>query len=94
MQKVIREVAWKEKASMCLGEAEMEDASEIKIDQLIDIKELDSMDKENKLVAIDDASAASFSEQSFFLVNPMNKKKGIRSYSIHKTKVQLLKKRT
>ena len=55
-------------------EAEIEDASKINLDWLIDIKDLDIMKGDNRSVTIDNILIISFSEQSFFLVNPDSQK--------------------
>ena len=69
MQKVVKEVVWREGVTMCLEEAEIEDASKIKIDWLMGMKELESIDKEDRSVSIDNVSIVSFSEKFFFSVN-------------------------
>jgi len=45
-----------------LEEAEIEDASKINLDWLINIKDLDIMESDNRSVTIDDISIISFSE--------------------------------
>ena len=50
-------------------EAEIEDASKINLDWLIDTKDLDIMESNNRSVTMDGMSIISFSEQYFFSVN-------------------------
>lgn len=52
-----------------LEEAEIEDASKISIDWLINIKELKSMKSDNKSATMDNTLVISFSEKSFFSAN-------------------------
>ena len=59
---------------MYLEEAEIEDASKINLNWLIDIKDLDIMESDNRSVMMDDTSIISFSKQSFFSVNPDSQK--------------------
>ena len=83
MQSTVKEVAQREGVPMCLEEIEMEDSSEIQINQLIDTKEIESIDKENRSVAIDDTSLVSFCEQPFFSMHSMsqNKEKKVKGKS-------------
>ena len=65
-------VQWREGVPLYLEEAEIEDTSKIQLDWLIDIENFKNMEEEDKLAALDDVSVVSFSEQSFFLVYPIN----------------------
>ena len=62
MQKVVEEVAWSKGVPMCPDKAEIEDTIKIKINQLMDTKELGSAEKEDRSIAMDDAFVMSFSE--------------------------------
>ena len=48
---------------LCLEEVDIEDASKINITWLIDIKELESAENDNKSVTMDDTSIILFSEK-------------------------------
>ena len=54
---------------MCPEEVGIEDASKIKIDQLIEMKELEFRDVEDKSAAIDNVSVVSFGDQSWSSTN-------------------------
>ena len=69
MQNLVKTVVWRDNVLLYPEEAEIEDASKINIDWLIDIKELDIMESNGKSIAIDDISILLFSKQSFFSVN-------------------------
>ena len=47
---------------MCTEETEIENASKIKIDLIMDTKELESVEKEDRSMVIDNAFVASFSK--------------------------------
>ena len=68
MQAIIKMVIWRDGVLLCPEEAEIEDASKINIDWLIDMKELEIENEDNKSIAIDDVSITSFSNCSFFSI--------------------------
>ena len=69
MQNLVKTVVWRDDVLLYPEEAEIEDASKINLDWLIDIKDLDIMEDNNRSVTMNDTSIISFSEQSFFSVN-------------------------
>ena len=69
MQKVIKTVQWREGVLLYLEKVEIEDTSKIQLDWLIDIEELNNMERKEKSVALDDISLVSFSKQSFCSLN-------------------------
>ena len=74
MQNLVKTVVQRDEVSLYPEEAEIEDASKINLDWLIDIKDLDIIESDNRSVIIDDTSIISFSEQSFFSANPGSQK--------------------
>ena len=74
MQNLVSTVIWRDDIPLYPEEAEIEDASKINLDWLIDIKELDIMESDNRSVMMDDTSIVSFSEQSFFSTIPDSQK--------------------
>ena len=62
MQNTVKIVAQKEGVPLHLEEAEIKDTSKIQIDWLIDIKELDAIESDNKSAAIENVSIILFSE--------------------------------
>ena len=60
IQQIVKTVAQRDDAPLCLEEAEIEDAGKMKINWLIDIKELESTPTHNKSVTIDDVSIGFF----------------------------------
>ena len=68
MQAIIKIVIWRDRVPLYPEEAEIEDASKINIDWLIDMKELDIENEDNKSIAIDDVSITLFSDYSFFSI--------------------------
>ena len=66
MQNLVSTVVWRDDVPLYPEEAEIEDASKINLDWLIDIKELDIMESDNRSIMMDDTSIVSFSKQSFF----------------------------
>ena len=69
MQLIIKIVSQRNKVLLYLEEVEIEDASKINIDWLINIKELQNIESDSKSVAIDDTSDISFSEKAFFSID-------------------------
>ena len=53
----------------------LEDASKIEIDQLVDVKELDKVRKDNRSVALDDTSVLFQTDRLFFSTNPMSQQR-------------------
>ena len=74
MQNLVKTVVWRDDVPLYPEEAEIEDASKINLDWLIDIKDLDIIKSDTRSVTMDDMSIISFSKQSFFLVNPDSQK--------------------
>ena len=74
MQNLVSTVVWRDDVPLYPEEAEIEDASKINLDWLIDIKNLDIMESDNRSVMMDDTSIISFSKQSFFSANPDSQK--------------------
>ena len=66
VQKIVKTAVWRDNLLLHTEEVEIEDASKMKIDWLIDIKELEMTGVDDKLIAMDDASVGSFGSQSFF----------------------------
>ena len=62
MQKIVKTVVWRDNAPLYPEEAEIENTSKINLDWLIDIKDLDIMESDNRSVTIDDTSIILFSE--------------------------------
>ena len=59
MQEVVKTVVWRGDAPLHPKEAEIEDATKIEIDWLVDIKELDAFRNDDRLVALDNTSVLS-----------------------------------
>ena len=74
MQNLVKIVIWRDDVPLYPEEVEIEDASKINLDWLINIKDLDIIEDNKKSVIMDDPSILSFSEQSFFSVNPASQK--------------------
>ena len=74
MQNLVKTVISRDDVPLYPEEAEIKDASKINLDWLIDIKDLDIIECDNKSVIMDNTSILSFSEQFFFLVNPGSQK--------------------
>ena len=66
IQTLVKKVVWRNNVPLYPEEVEIEDASEMKIDWLIDIKELETMADDDKSIAMDDVSIGSFGSQAFF----------------------------
>ena len=66
IQKVVKSVVWKNNLPLHPEEVEIEDASTMKIDWLIDIKELETTGVDDKSITIGDVPVATFGSQSFF----------------------------
>ena len=62
----MKTVTWRDDAPLCLKEAEIEDASKMKIDWLIDIKELETTVAKDKSFTMDNVSIGSFRSQVYF----------------------------
>ena len=69
MQNLVKSVEWRDGMPLYPEEAEIEDASKINIDWLIDMTDLDIAEGDDKSVAMDDTSIISFGDKSFFSVN-------------------------
>ena len=66
IQALVKKVVWRDNVPLYPEEAEIEDASEMKIDWLIDIKDLETTANDDKSIAMDDMSVGSFGSQAFF----------------------------
>ena len=66
VQDLVRSVKWRDGFPLHPEEAEIEDAGNLKLDWLIDMKELDIKEQDDRSVAMDDTSIVSFGEKSFF----------------------------
>ena len=66
VQKIVKTVEWRDNIPLYPEEVEVKDASKMKIDWLIDIKELETTGVDDKSVAMDNVSIGSFGSQSFF----------------------------
>ena len=66
VQQIAKTVAQRDNTSLYLEEAEIEDSSKMKIDQLINIKELETTATNDKSVTIDNASISSFRNKVSF----------------------------
>ena len=62
MQNLVKTVVWRDDVPLYLEEAEIEDASKINLDWLIDIKDLDIIEGDNRSITIDNMSIISFSK--------------------------------
>ena len=65
-QILVKKVEWRNNIPLCPEEAEIEDASEMKIDWLIDIKDLETTADDNNSIVMDDASIGSFGSHVYF----------------------------
>ena len=70
IQEVFKMVVQREDVLSCSEEVEIEDASKIEIDWLVDIKELDKIRKDDISVVLDDASVLFQTDNLFFSTNP------------------------
>ena len=66
IQTSAQKVVWRDKVPLHPKEIEIEDASEMRIDWLIDIKELETTTDDDKSIATGDVSISSFGTQAFF----------------------------
>ena len=66
VQQVVKTVEWRENIPLYPEEAEVEDASKMTIDWLIDISEIRTSTVDDKSITMDDVSIGSFGDQSFF----------------------------
>jgi len=62
----VKTVEWRENIPLYPEEAEVEDASKMTIDWLIDISEMGTSTVDDKSITMDDVSIGSFGDQSFF----------------------------
>ena len=62
MQNVVKAVVWRDGFPLCTEEAEIEDAGNIQIEWLLDMKELEIKEKDDSSIAMDDTSIQSFGE--------------------------------
>ena len=75
IQKVVKTVIWRKDIPSCSKEVEIEDASKIEIDWLVDVKGLDEMRKNDVSVALDDTSVLSMTDNLFFSTNPTSQQR-------------------
>jgi len=66
IQRVVKSVVWKNNIPLYPEEVEIEDASTMKIDWLIDITELETTGVDEKSITMDDMSVGTFGSKSFF----------------------------
>ena len=66
MESILKIVVQRDSAPFRSEEADVKDASEINLVQLIDIKGIDIIDGNNTSTRMDDALMISFNNQSFF----------------------------
>ena len=66
VQQIVKTVEWRENVPLYPEEAEVEDASKMTIDWLIDISEIRTSTVDDKSITMDDVSIGSFGDQSFF----------------------------
>ena len=66
IQKMVKTVVWRDNLPLHPEEVEIEDASKMKIDWLIDVKELEMTGVDDKSITMDDVSIGSFGDQTFF----------------------------
>ena len=66
MKAIIKTVIWRDRVPLYPEEAEIEDASKINIDWLINMKELDIESEDNKSIAMNNISITLFGNYSFF----------------------------
>ena len=66
IQQIVKTVKWRDNIPLYLEEAEIEDASKITVDWIIDISELETTTVDDKSIAMDDVSISSFGDQTFF----------------------------
>ena len=70
IQNIARTVVQRDGTLLCLEEAGIRDASNINLDQLVDIKELGIIEGDNASVIINNVLIISFSNKLFFSVKP------------------------
>ena len=66
VQKMVKSVEWRDGVPLCPEEAEVEDASKIEFDWLIDIRELEHTREDDKSVTMGDITIGSFGDKLFF----------------------------
>lgn len=66
VQNMVKSVEWRDRVPLCPEEAEVEDASKIKLDWLIDIRELECTREDDKSVTMDNITTRSFGDKLFF----------------------------
>ena len=71
VQDLVNSVVWRDELPLYPEEAEIEDASNLQIDWLIDMEDLEIKEKDDRSLAMDDVSIASFGEKSWFSRNDM-----------------------
>lgn len=71
VQDLVNSVVWRDELPLYPEEAEIEEAGNLKIDWLIDMEDLEIKEKDDRSLAMDDASIASFGEKSWFSRNDM-----------------------
>ena len=71
VQDLVNSVVWRDELPLYPEEAEIEDAGNLQIDWLIDMEDLEIKEKDDRSLAMDDVSIASFGEKSWFSRNDM-----------------------
>ena len=71
---MVKTVIWRDDIPLYPEEVEIEDASKINLNWLVDIKDLDIIESDNRSVTMDDMLIISFSKKSFFSANPDSQK--------------------
>ena len=66
IQQIVKTVEWRDNIPLYPEEAEIEDASKMTIDWIIDISELETTTVDDKFVTMDDVSIGSFGDQTLF----------------------------
>ena len=79
-QALVKKVEWRNDIPLYPEEAEIEDASEMKIDWLIDMKELETNADDDNSIIMDDASIGSFGSHVYFSsTQPQNQNTSIQT---------------
>ena len=66
VQDLVKSIEWRNELPLHPEESDIEDTDDLKIDWLIDVKSLEIKGKDDRSVMMDNASIASFGNNSFF----------------------------
>ena len=82
-QNAVKEKVWRDGFLLCTEETEIEEAGNIRIEWLIDMKELEIKEKYDSSIAMDDTSIQSFGEKIFLLNKSSSSISGRRPFRDH-----------